>query len=81
LTAVPESTLYDVAVIGAGYVGLPLAATFAEAGGRVLVIDVQPRIVQAVNAGTSHIEDVTSERLAVTSWSKARSLRAPTTSR
>jgi UDP-N-acetyl-D-glucosamine dehydrogenase len=64
LTAVPESTLYDVAVIGAGYVGLPLAATFAEAGGRVLVIDVQPRIVEALNAGTSHIEDVTSERLA-----------------
>ncbi|HEX4525274.1 MAG TPA: nucleotide sugar dehydrogenase [Gaiellaceae bacterium] len=60
----PESTLYDVAVIGAGYVGLPLAATFAEAGGRVLVIDVQPRIVEDLNAGTSHIEDVTSERLA-----------------
>ncbi len=37
LTAVPESTLYDVAVIGAGYVGVPLAATFAEAGSRVLV--------------------------------------------
>ena len=60
----PESTLYDVAVIGAGYVGLPLAATFAEAGGRVLVIDVQPWIVENLNAGTSHIEDVTSERLA-----------------
>ncbi len=59
----PESTLYDVAVIGAGYVGLPLAVTFAEAGSRVLVIDVQPRIVEALNAGTSHIEDVTSERL------------------
>ncbi len=60
----PESTLYDVAVIGAGYVGLPLAATFAEAGSRVLVIDVQPHIVAALNGGTSHIEDVTSERLA-----------------
>ncbi len=60
----PEQTLYDVAVIGAGYVGLPLAVTFAEGGGRVLVIDVQPRIVEALNGGTSHIEDVTSERLA-----------------
>ncbi len=59
----PETTLYDVAVIGAGYVGLPLAVTFAEAGRRVLVIDVQPGIVEALNAGTSHIEDVTSERL------------------
>ncbi len=60
----PEPTLYDVAVIGAGYVGLPLAVTFAEAGGRVLVIDVQPQIVEALNGGTSHIEDVTSDRLA-----------------
>ena len=59
----PESTLYDVAVIGAGYVGLPLAVTFAEAGGRVLVIDVQPHIIEALNGGTSHIEDVTDERL------------------
>ena len=63
MTAVPEPPLYDVAVIGAGYVGLPLAATFAEAGGRVLVIDVQQQIVDALNGGTSHIEDVTSERL------------------
>jgi len=63
LSAVPESTLYDVAVIGAGYVGLPLAVTFAEAGGRVLVIDVQPHIIEALNGGTSHIEDVTDERL------------------
>ncbi len=31
---------------------------------RVLVIDVQPQIVEALNAGTSHIEDVTSDRLA-----------------
>jgi UDP-N-acetyl-D-glucosamine dehydrogenase len=64
LTAVPESNLYDVAVIGAGYVGLPLAVTFAEAGSRVLVIDVQSRIVEGLNAGTSHIEDIASERLA-----------------
>ena len=60
----PESNLYDVAVIGAGYVGLPLAVTFAEADQRVLVIDVQQHIVDALNAGTSHIEDVTSQRLA-----------------
>ena len=80
LTAVPESTLYDVAVIGAGYVGLPLAVTFAEAGRRVLVIDVQPRIVEALNGGTSHIEDVTSERLRRSS-TRGSSSRARTTSR
>jgi UDP-N-acetyl-D-glucosamine dehydrogenase len=63
LTAVPEESLYDVAVIGAGYVGVPLAATFAEAGSRVLVIDVQQAVVDALNRGESHIEDVSSARL------------------
>jgi UDP-N-acetyl-D-glucosamine dehydrogenase len=56
--------LYDVAVIGAGYVGVPLAATFGEAGQRVLLVDVQPQVVEALNRGKSHIEDVSDERLA-----------------
>ena len=59
----PGQTLYDVGVIGAGYVGVPLAATFAEAGRRVLLIDVQPDVVDALNRGKSHIEDVSDERL------------------
>jgi UDP-N-acetyl-D-glucosamine dehydrogenase len=63
LTAVPESFLYDVAVIGAGYVGVPLAATFGEAGQRVLLVDVQPKVVEALNRGESHIEDISNDRL------------------
>jgi UDP-N-acetyl-D-glucosamine dehydrogenase len=63
LTAVAETTVYDVAVIGAGYVGVPLAATFGEAGQRVLLVDVQPQVVEALNRGESHIEDVSNERL------------------
>jgi UDP-N-acetyl-D-glucosamine dehydrogenase len=63
LSAVSGQPHYDIAVIGAGYVGVPLAATFAEAGRRVLLVDVQPRLVEALNRGESHIEDVTSERL------------------
>ena len=55
---------FDVAVIGAGYVGIPLAATFAEAGCSVLVVDVVPELVEGLNRGESHIEDVSSERLA-----------------
>jgi UDP-N-acetyl-D-glucosamine dehydrogenase len=58
-----STPLYDVAVIGAGYVGVPLAATFGEAGQRVLLIDVQARVVDALNRGESHIEDVSNERL------------------
>ena len=55
---------FDVAVIGAGYVGIPHAATFAEAGCSVLVVDVVPALVEQLNRGESHIEDVSSERLA-----------------
>jgi len=55
---------YDVGIIGAGYVGLPLSATFAEAGCRVLLVDVVADVVEALNRGESHIEDVASERLA-----------------
>jgi len=54
---------YDVAIVGAGYVGLPLSATFAESGCRVLVVDVVEDVVAALNRGESHIEDVESARL------------------
>jgi UDP-N-acetyl-D-glucosamine dehydrogenase len=59
-----EGTSYDVAVVGAGYVGLPLATTFAEAGCRVLVVDVVEAVVAGINRGESHIEDVANERFA-----------------
>jgi UDP-N-acetyl-D-glucosamine dehydrogenase len=47
-----------VAVIGLGYVGLPLAVVFAEAGYRVVGIDLDSRKVDAINRGESYIEDV-----------------------
>jgi len=53
-----------VGVIGLGYVGLPLAVVFAEAGVPVLGLDSStPRVAQ-VNGGESYIEDVPSARLA-----------------
>jgi len=52
-----------VGVIGLGYVGLPLVVAFAEAGDRVVAVDVDARKVAAVAAGESYIEDVPSERL------------------
>jgi UDP-N-acetyl-D-glucosamine dehydrogenase len=53
----------DIAVIGAGYVGLPLAQTFAAAGQKVVIVDVVQDVVDSVNRGESHIKDVTSEEL------------------
>jgi UDP-N-acetyl-D-glucosamine dehydrogenase len=53
----------DVAVVGAGYVGLPLAVRLADAGQTVVCVDPDaPRIAQ-LNAGDSYIGDVTSEEL------------------
>ncbi len=54
----------QVAVIGLGYVGLPLAVHFAEAGFPTLGVDLDPDKVAAINQGQSYIEDVPSERLA-----------------
>ncbi len=45
-------------VVGLGYVGLPLAVEFARAGFRTTGIDLDPRKVNAVNAGRSYIPDV-----------------------
>ncbi len=47
-----------VAVIGLGYVGLPLAVNFAQAGYRVTGIDLDARKISAINQGESYIEDV-----------------------
>lgn len=47
-----------VAVIGLGYVGLPLAVVFAEAGYDVVGVDLDSRKVDAINRGESYIEDV-----------------------
>ena len=54
---------WDIAVIGAGYVGMPHAQTFAEAGKRVVIVDVVDEIVNGINRGESHIQDVPSARL------------------
>ena len=53
-----------VALIGLGYVGLPLAVAFAESGATVIGVDLDVRRVAAVRAGESFIEDVPTERLA-----------------
>ena len=53
-----------VAIIGLGYVGLPLAVAFAERGFPVIGIDVDARKVASLNRGESYVQDIPSERLA-----------------
>jgi UDP-N-acetyl-D-glucosamine dehydrogenase len=53
----------EIAIIGAGYVGVPLAQVFADAGRRVVLVDVVQDRVDQLNRGESYIEDVPSEVL------------------
>jgi UDP-N-acetyl-D-glucosamine dehydrogenase len=53
----------DVAIVGAGYVGVPLAQVFAEAGRSVLLVERDAERVAMLNRGESYIEDVPSEVL------------------
>ncbi len=53
-----------VAVVGLGYVGLPLAVTFANAGFTVTGIDLDPRKIDAIQRGESYIPDVPAETVA-----------------
>ena len=47
-----------VSIVGQGYVGLPLAMAAVKAGWDVTGIDVSAKNVESLNAGKSHIEDV-----------------------
>ncbi|HLB18800.1 MAG TPA: nucleotide sugar dehydrogenase [Gaiellaceae bacterium] len=53
----------NIAIVGAGYVGMPLARVFADAGKSVVLVDVNQEIVDGINRGESHIGDVPSEDL------------------
>src|SRR5262245_39514553 len=50
----------DVATVGAGYAGVPLGRAFPEAGRTVRLVDSASRVVDALNRGESHIEDIPS---------------------
>jgi UDP-N-acetyl-D-glucosamine dehydrogenase len=53
-----------IGVVGLGYVGLPLAVAFSEAGHEVVGVDSDTRVVEGLGAGRSHIEDVSDHVLA-----------------
>jgi UDP-N-acetyl-D-glucosamine dehydrogenase len=59
----PPTATYDVGIVGAGYVGVPLAQVFAEAGRRVVLVETDAGRVEKLRRGESYIEDVPSETL------------------
>lgn len=73
-----------IGVLGLGYVGLPIAVAFAEAGYTVKGFDILPHRVDAINRGESYIADIPSARLgavvdrinATTDFSRIRAVDA-----
>src|ERR671935_1513323 len=53
----------EIAIVGAGYVGVPLAQVFADAGRSVVLIEIDHDRVEQLNSGESYVDDVPSEAL------------------
>ncbi|GCE20966.1 nucleotide sugar dehydrogenase [Dictyobacter kobayashii] len=54
--SIPSSSLAPVAVIGLGKIGLPLAVQYALHGRQVIGCDINPRVIESVKAGISHVQ-------------------------
>ncbi|GAB4075275.1 nucleotide sugar dehydrogenase [Nostocoides australiense] len=54
----------DVAIVGLGYVGLPLAQEASHVGLKVLGFDIGQRVVDGLNAGASHVDDLSDADIA-----------------
>jgi UDP-N-acetyl-D-glucosamine dehydrogenase len=65
-----------VAIVGLGYVGLPLSLQFARSGAKVLGLDIDPEKVNAINAGRSYIKHI--ESAAIAQQLENKSFRAST---
>jgi UDP-N-acetyl-D-glucosamine dehydrogenase len=58
------SSTPPIAVVGIGYVGLPLALNFCGVGRKVIALDVDPAKVEKINAGESYIKHIPSPEIA-----------------
>ncbi len=65
-----------IGIVGLGYVGLPLAVSFSEAGFKVIGFDIQNARVDTINNGKSYINDVSDQR--ITDLVESRLLEATT---
>ncbi|GHD18667.1 nucleotide sugar dehydrogenase [Nocardiopsis kunsanensis] len=61
----PGPPASDLVVLGLGYVGLPLAAEAAAAGLRVVGLDVSTSVVESLNQGISHIDDLSPDDISM----------------
>lgn len=64
MTAVDTQMTRDVAVIGLGYVGLPLCLAFADVGLSAVGVDTDPAKIDDLTAGRSYIKHIASDRVA-----------------
>ena len=53
----------NIAIIGLGYVGLPLALQFARSGATVIGLDIDPKKIEVLNQGLSYINHIPSESI------------------
>ena len=58
-----QPATFNVATVGLGYVGLPLALQFAEAGAKVLGLDIDPKKVEKLSKGESYLMHVAGARI------------------
>ena len=56
--------VFDLAVVGLGYVGLPLCLQFSKVGCRVLGLDIDQKKVDSILAGRSYIHHISSDDIA-----------------
>ena len=59
-----DSNQVHLVVIGLGYVGLPVVLEAVQAGIQCVGLDNSSRIVTGLNAGTSHVDDISDEQVA-----------------
>lgn len=64
LNAQPAKKAASIAIVGMGYVGLPLALQFGRNGVQVTGLDIDPAKVNSINAGKSYIKHIESEAIA-----------------
>src|SRR6266851_1595411 len=74
-----EYPIKTVCIVGLGYIGLPTAATLASRGVEVIGVDINPRVVEAVNAGQPYFSEPDLDMLlrAATTLRKLRATAQP----